>query len=86
MQQVDNTATSTWIIRQNALTSNETVHLLLKAFWEFCAEKKKPLGLMLSPITGVKLFMCSHHLFAILSKIEPEMATGVLIVPLFTTH
>ena len=49
--------------------------------------KKEAIGIdAFSPITGVKLFMCSRHLFAILSKIEPEMATGVLIVPLFTTH
>ena len=35
---VDNTATLAWINRQN--TPNETVHLLLKEFWEFCAEKQ----------------------------------------------
>ena len=34
----DNTATSAWIIRQNA--PNKTVHLLLKEFWEFCAKKQ----------------------------------------------
>ena len=35
---VNNTATSAWINRQNA--PNETLHLLLKEFWEFCAEKQ----------------------------------------------
>ena len=35
---VDNTATLAWINRQNA--PNETIHLLLKEFWEFCAEKQ----------------------------------------------
>ena len=34
---VDNTATLAWIKKQNA--PNETVHLLLKEFYEFCAEK-----------------------------------------------
>ena len=33
-----NTATLAWINRQNA--PNETIHLLLKEFWEFCAEKQ----------------------------------------------
>ena len=36
---VDNTATLAWINRKNA--PNETIHLLLKDFWEFCAEKQK---------------------------------------------
>ena len=35
---VDNTATLAWINRQNA--PNETAHLLLKEFWEFCAVKQ----------------------------------------------
>ena len=35
---VDNTATLAWINRKN--TPNETVHLLLKEFWKFCAEKQ----------------------------------------------
>ena len=35
---VDNTATLAWINKQNA--PNETVHLLLKELWEFCAEKQ----------------------------------------------
>ena len=35
---LDNTATSAWIKKQNA--PNETVHLLLKDFWKFCAEKQ----------------------------------------------
>ena len=35
---VDNTATLAWIKMQNA--PNETVHLLLKDLWEFCAEKQ----------------------------------------------
>ena len=35
---VDNTTTFARINRQNA--PNETVHLLLKDFWEFCAEKQ----------------------------------------------
>ena len=35
---VDNIATLAWINRQNA--PNETVHLLLKEFWEFCAENQ----------------------------------------------
>ena len=35
---VDNTATLAWINKKNA--PNETVHLLLKEFWGFCAEKK----------------------------------------------
>ena len=35
---VDNTATLAWINRQNAL--NETVHLLLREFWEFYAKKQ----------------------------------------------
>ena len=34
---VDNTTILAWINRQNA--PNKTVHLLLKGFWEFCAEK-----------------------------------------------
>ena len=35
---VDNTSTLAWIKKQNA--PNETVHLLLKEFWELCAEKQ----------------------------------------------
>ena len=35
---VDNTATLAWIDWENA--PNETVHLLLKDFWEFCTEKQ----------------------------------------------
>ena len=35
---VDNTATLAWIKKQN--TPNEAVHLLLKEFWELCAEKQ----------------------------------------------
>ena len=35
---VDNTATLAWINRQNA--PNETVHVLLKEFWEFCGKKQ----------------------------------------------
>ena len=36
---VHNIATLAWINRKNA--PNETIHLLLKDFWEFCAEKQK---------------------------------------------
>ena len=35
---VDNTATLAWIYRQNA--PNETVHILLKEIWVFCAKKQ----------------------------------------------
>ena len=35
---VNNIATSAWINKQTS--PNETVHLLLKDFWEFCAEKQ----------------------------------------------
>ena len=35
---VDNTAILAWINWQNA--RNETAHLLLKEFWEFCAKKQ----------------------------------------------
>ena len=35
---VDNPATLAWINRQNA--ADETVHLLLKDLWKFCAEKQ----------------------------------------------
>ena len=35
---VDNTATLAWINRHNA--PNETAHLLLKEFWQSCAEKQ----------------------------------------------
>ena len=35
---VDNTGTLAWINKQTA--PNETVHLLLQEFWEFCAEKQ----------------------------------------------
>ena len=154
---LDNTSTLAWIKKQNA--PNETVHLLLKELWEFCAEKQiwihasyissnrykvadkesrklrdnfgwslkktffeKIVG-SFGPVTtdlfasrvnckvnryysynlepealGIDAFSycwSNEILYAfppfaiiskVLSKIEAEIATGVLIVPLFTTQ